>query len=244
MKIGIIGYKGKMGVLIEQVALIKGHEITKKIDFNEGAIDNNNVDCYIDFSTAPALEKNLEAICKAKVPIVIGTTGWYDKKQEYHKIFKENNIKAIWGSNFSLGVNIFMNVLENSSKLIFNNFMKEYDVFTNEIHHNQKIDSPSGTAIKIAELLRDGLDNKNKLVYDKLDRKIEGNEIHVSSTRGGYVPGTHSVFFDSDFDTIELKHTARKRNGFALGSVYAAEIINTKAEYGLNDFYTLFKSNN
>ena len=238
MKIGLLGY-GAMGKIICEMAKERGHEVVSIVDINKGIV-TSDADCYIDFSVSSAFKKNIQKVCNFSIPIVIGTTGWYDDFQKYEALLKETNTKGIWGSNFSLGVNIFMSIVEESSSLM-NTYMKEYDVLTHEFHHKNKVDSPSGTAIKIASLINEKIKNKNTLQYEKLERKPKAEEIHVTSSRGGDFPGTHQVFFDSSFDTIELTHRARTRTGFALGAIIAAENISS-APIGLSDFYTFFKT--
>lgn len=237
MKIGIIGY-GTMGKAIEKIAKQRNHEIVSIIDVGDHEF-NKAVECYIDFSTAGALSENIKKVCALQIPLVIGTTGWYHDFEKYKDIFVQNDNKGIWGSNFSLGVNIFMSIVEDAAKK-FSQFSDTYDVFLHEFHHKNKIDSPSGTALKIASLVKDNFKAKSNIQTQKLDRKIKEAELHVTSTRGGYVPGTHQVIFDSASDSIELIDRARNREGFALGSVIAAENI-VQAPVGLSDFYGIFK---
>lgn len=241
MNIVIIGY-GKMGHEIEKVAKAKGITIKSIIDPNiEEAqykeineMSMKDVDVCVDFTHPNCVVENIKKISKFKKNIVVGTTGWYDKLEEVKKIVKEEKIGLIWSGNFSLGVNIFFKIIENSAKLI-NNF-DDYDVFVHEFHHNQKADSPSGTAVMIGKILLENIKRKNKIVSEELKRKILPNELHISSTRSGSIPGTHIIGFDSSADTIELKHTARNREGFALGAIKAAEWINgKKGFYDIND---------
>ncbi len=237
MKIGIIGY-GTMGKAIEKIAKQRNHEVVSIIDIGDSDF-NKEVECYIDFSTADALSENIKQVCALQIPLVIGTTGWYNDFEKYKSIFIQNNNKGIWGSNFSLGVNIFMTIVEDASKK-FSQFSDTYDVLLHEFHHKNKMDSPSGTALKIASLVKDNFKAKSDIQTEKLDRRIKEEELHVTSTRGGYVPGTHQVIFDSASDSIELIDRARNREGFALGSVIAAENI-AQAPVGLSDFYEIFK---
>jgi 4-hydroxy-tetrahydrodipicolinate reductase len=237
MRLGIIGY-GKMGKMIEQIAKDRKHEVVSIIDIQNPTDISADVDCYIDFTVAGALEKNLPVLCKLQVPVVIGTTGWASRKTEYENLFIQSGNKGIWSSNFSLGVNLFWKVLQQASS-IFNTFSKEYDVMVHEFHHKNKVDSPSGTALQTANIILENFTSKNKIVTESLDRKRSDDEIHVSSTRGGAIPGTHHVIFDSVFDSIELTHTARTREGFALGAVLAAEKIRD-FNPGLFNFYDVF----
>lgn len=239
MKLGIIGY-GRMGKLIEQLAKSRGHEIISIIDVDSKDEINKNVDCYIDFSVADALDKHLPVICNLKIPMIIGVTGWNDKLENYKKLFLTNQNIGIWGGNFSLGVNLFWKVIKQSTQ-IFDKFSNEYDILVHEFHHKNKIDSPSGTAIQTAQNIIDNSNHKNTMITEKLDRKRNENEIHVSSSRGGSIPGTHTVMFDSNYDTIEIVHTARSREGFAIGAILAAEKISS-IPTGLHNFSEIFDS--
>ena len=238
--IALIGY-GKMGKIIRKLAEEKGHTIKVVIDPNcENTIKDitaealEGVDVCIDFTHPSVIMDNIRKIASFGKNIVIGTTGWYDQMDEVKKIVEEAGIGLIWSGNFSIGVNAFFRIVENASKT-FNN-LDSYDAMVHEFHHNQKADSPSGTASMIGKIVVENLDRKDKIVEDRLARKIEPNELHLSSTRGGSIPGTHSVIFDSLQDTIELKHTARGREGFATGAVLAAEFINDKKGFfSIND---------
>ena len=235
VRLGIIGY-GKMGQLIEKIALEKGHEVNAIIDPVKNTVINEetlkDVDVCIDFSMPATAVENIEKMAKLGKNIVVGTTGWYEQMAKVEQITKENNVGLIWSGNFSLGVNAFFKIIKNASK-VFNN-LENYDVMVHEFHHKNKADSPSGTAKMIGDRIIDNLDRKDTIVTEELKRKIEENELHISSTRGGSIPGTHSVLFDSDEDTIELKHTARGRVGFAVGSVVAAEFI-----FGKKGFFSI-----
>lgn len=237
MKLGLIGY-GSMGKIVEQIAKDRGHQIVSIIDKDRDETITKKLDCYIDFSVAESTKTILPELCKMQIPLVTGTTGWDDKKADFEKLFLRCDNRGIWGSNFSLGVNLFWKTIQNASAL-FDNFSKEYDVMVHEFHHKNKIDSPSGTAYRIAELIMNASSQKDTVVTQALQRKPRQNELHVSSTRGGAIPGTHSVIFDSMFDTIELKHTARSRQGFALGAVLAAEKI-LQLDKGLHNFFDIF----
>ena len=142
------------------------------------------------------------------------------------EMVEDQGVGLVYSSNFSIGVNIFFKLIEQAAQVM--NQFEVYDVMAFEAHHNKKIDSPSGTATTMANLLINNLERKSKVVEEKLDRKIEPDELHFASMRGGHIPGTHAVLFDSEFDTIELKHTARNRLGFATGAVLASEWINGK----------------
>ena len=147
---------------------------------------------------------------------------------------KQNGTGLIHSSNFSIGVNVFFKIIENAARMF--NKIEEYDVYGYEMHHNKKIDSPSGTAKTIGNILINNIKRKDKLLFEAINRKIQPNELHFASVRAGAIPGTHAVGFDSDADTIELKHTARNREGFALGAIMAAKWIkNKKGFYTIDD---------
>jgi 4-hydroxy-tetrahydrodipicolinate reductase len=245
MNIAIIGF-GKMGKKIYQIASEKGYEITSIIDpFSSDSLVTDKTitiqsikdcDVVIDFSHPSCIIENIKFYISNAIPAVIGTTGWYDNIEmlkEYASVYPNSSI--IYSGNFSIGVSLYREVVKLASSL----FGKtgSYDVFANEIHHREKADSPSGTAALISDIIVDNFEGKDKVVTQRLDRKIESNEIHVSSTRGGWIPGTHTVVFDSPFDSIELTHRARTRDGFAIGAVLAASwLIDKKGFFTLDDF--------
>jgi 4-hydroxy-tetrahydrodipicolinate reductase len=238
MKLAIIGY-GRMGYEIEAIARSRSHEVITfdtqcKADFCEITEENmKGVDVAIDFTIPETAISNTKILNNLKINTVMGTTGWYNKTADMKKAAKD--IGFIWSGNFSIGVNLFFNILEKASKIM--NKVQEYDVLAYEAHHNKKKDSPSGTANMMADILIKNLDKKDKLVTERLDRPIKENELHFASIRGGSIPGTHSIQFDSAADNIELKHTARNRSGFALGAVLAAEWVKgKKGFFNINDF--------
>ncbi len=241
MKIALIGY-GKMGHEIEKAAIERGHEIVSTIDpqnpaakFKEITKESlNSADVCVDFTHPDSLIGNIEKASKLGVNMVVGTTGWYARMDEVKKIVSNGKIGFIWASNFSIGVNMFYKMIEGAAKII--NKVDAYDIGGYELHHNQKADSPSGTAKSIAEILKKNIARKKNIVYDKIDRRIGADEIHFASVRCGSIPGTHAVVFDSAADTIEMRHTARSRAGFALGAVMAAEFIKgKKGFFEIND---------
>ena len=240
MNIAIIGY-GRMGHEIEKVAQDKGISVIR-IDPNAEGADfreineksMKGIDVCVDFSHPDVVIGNIEKAAKFRKNIVVGTTGWYNSMDTVKKIVKDSGIGLIWSGNFSIGVNAYFKIIANAAKIMNN--LNDYDVFVHEFHHNQKADSPSGTAVMLGKIITENMERKNKVVTQELKRKIEPNELHISSTRGGSMPGTHIVGFDSAADTIELKHTARSRQGFATGAVMAAEWINgKKGFYDIND---------
>ncbi len=233
MDIALVGY-GRMGKVAERLAKDRGHNIAAIIDpIAEGATAKEiskgalgMADVCIDFTAPEAVIGNIKKYCPLGKNAVIATTGWRDKVGEVKRLVEKAGIGLIYASNFSLGVNAFYRVLEAAAKTM--DSMPEYDVFCIEMHHKGKKDSPSGTAKGIEKILLENIRRKKKAVEERLGRKIEEDEMHFASVRGGSVPGTHAVFFDSSADTIELRHTARSREGFALGAVKAAEFVKGK----------------
>jgi len=235
--LAIIGY-GKMGKIIETIAKERGHEVVTidpiaDANFKEINSDSlNGVDVAIDFTTPSVALANARACAMLGKNIVMGTTGWYDKTDEMKEITKD--IGFIWSGNFSIGVNMFFKIVEEAAKVV--NKIPEYDVAVFEAHHNAKKDSPSGTAKMIADKIIENVGRKDTIVTDKFDRAPEKNELHVASMRCGKIPGTHTVTFDSEADTMELTHRARNREGFALGAVLAAEFLkDKKGFFDIND---------
>lgn len=215
MKIALLGY-GKMGKVIERIALERGHEIVlKKDEFNtyDGL---STADVAIDFSVPSAAVDNISASFNANVPVVSGTTGWLEHYDEMIALCNKKKGGFISSSNFSLGVNIFFGLNEYLAKIM--NQFDSYKVTMEEIHHIHKLDAPSGTAISLAQGVIQNSDYSNWT----LDEAKKG-EIHIEAKRIGEVPGTHTVNYDSAIDSIEIKHTAHNREGFALGAVIAAE---------------------
>jgi len=238
MKVVLIGH-GKMGKEIETRAKEKHIDIVSIFNRSRplSAADLSEAEVCIDFSSPSAVINNIKYCAAAKKNVVIGTTGWSDQLNQVKQMVDESGIGLIHASNFSLGVNLFFMMVESASELV--NSFPDYDAFVHEIHHNQKLDSPSGTALTIAEILIRHMERKKTILTNKSDGKIASENLHVTSTRIGAVPGTHIVGFDSAADSIELKHTARNRSGFALGALYAAEWIRgKKGIYTMKDVLT------
>jgi len=238
MKIALIGY-GKMGKAVEGIAKSRGHQIVKidplesGADFKEiNAQALEGVDVCVDFTTPVVVLENAKKISALGKNLVIGTTGWYEKTADMKALTK--NIGCIWSGNFSIGMNVFFHAVKETAKVMNN--LPEYDAAVYEIHHNQKKDSPGGSAQIIGKIILENLPRKKRVVTDKFERKPEPEELHVASIRCGSVPGTHTVLFDCPVDTIELKHIARGREGFAFGAVLAAEFIKgKKGFYNIDD---------
>ncbi len=226
-KVVLLGY-GQMGKMIASLANEMGVEIVAKFDLSDNLdeLDKIDFDVAIDFTTHRAIEDNLHKILSLGKSIVIGTTGWYDKIDRFKADTEAANGSCVWGSNFSLGMQAFYKLLENSGQLI--NSLNDYDIGVHEIHHKLKKDSPSGSAIAIANILMDNIERKTSIEKETCHEKIDREQLHVTSSRIGSVAGTHTVYFDSDADAIELTHRAKNRTGFAKGALMAAKWISEK----------------
>jgi len=231
VNLAIIGY-GNMGIIIGKLAKSHGYEIGAIIDpINPKAASKHmdeetlkEIDVCIDFTHPDVVMDNIRKYAEFGKNAVIGTTGWYDEIADVRKLVESSGIGLVYSSNFSIGVNIFNRVVERAAELI--NKFDIYDVAGIEFHHNRKADSPSGTAIGLANRLTDRIDRKEKIVYEMLDRRIEPNELHFASVRCGSITGKHEIIFDSSADSIILTHSAKNREGFAVGALEAAKWIN------------------
>ena len=210
MRIALIGY-GKMGKLVKTLAEAKGHEVAVVVNEAHAGLPAEQLveklsvaEAAIDFSTADAVRRTVEACMAARIPVVEGTTGWDQQRDEIECLVNEGNGTMVFGSNFSIGVNLFYKVADYAAKLLAG--FPEYEAFIEEQHHSRKKDSPSGTALKLKEVV---------------SRHVKIGEI--VATRAGHIPGTHRLGFDGGADQILLEHTARSREGFALGAIMAAE---------------------
>lgn len=221
MKIALVGY-GKMGKIIDEIATKRGHEVVARLNETPSAENLNNPDVVIEFSQPEVAFNNIKTCLENNIPVVCGTTGWLHQKPEVEKIAEEKGSAFLYGSNFSLGVNLFFALNEQLANLMKN--FDEYGIHLEEIHHTHKKDAPSGTAISIAEGI---IKNNPKYNAWKL-HETENDQIGIFAIREDEVPGTHSVYYRSEVDEIEIKHTAFNRNGFALGAVIAAEWIQGK----------------
>jgi 4-hydroxy-tetrahydrodipicolinate reductase len=248
MKFALIGY-GKMGRLLEERLREKKHEVvavvepffTEPVSLSgtpvyrslEDALKGNlrDADAAIEFTHPDAAEANLLFLAREKIPVVTGTTGWYVKLPGIRQAVEASGSSLVWASNFSLGINLFYRVAAYTAKLM--DPFREYDVAGVETHHNNKADSPSGTAKTLVELVLARMTRKKKAVYQTLDRKPEAEELHYASVRVGSAPGVHSLVFDSAADTIELVHTARNREGLVSGAVLAAEWLTARKRSGV-----------
>lgn len=233
MRIAILGY-GKMGKEIEQICLQRKHEVSHKIDSkNTHQISDlaQKTDVAIEFSTPENTISNIEQCIKQQIPVIVGTTGWYDQIPKIKSFCKEHGGSALYASNFSIGVNIFFEINRQLAKIM--NGFPEYEVEVNETHHIHKLDQPSGTAITIAHDMIGLLSQKSSWV---LNNDHEKDKLNIISHREGEVIGDHSVTYSSNIDHITIKHSAHNRKGFALGSVLAAEWLwNKTGFYTIND---------
>lgn len=219
MKIALLGY-GRMGKEIEKLALQRGHEIVLKIAEKQ-EYDITLADVAIDFSIPDAAFDNITNCFQNNVPVISGTTGWLDRYDEAVDSCHQNEGSFIYASNFSLGVNIFFELNKQLAKMMRQ--WNDYHISVEEIHHTKKLDAPSGTAITLAEGI---INNTNKTNWELTSEgKTSENTVPIEAKRIPDVPGTHIINYDSDIDTIEIKHTAHNRKGFALGAIIAAEWI-------------------
>ena len=229
MKIALLGY-GRMGQTIEKIAIDRGHTIVAKID-KDNPDEAYEADVAINFSIPTAAYENITSAINKKIPVVCGTTGWLDQLDEVESLCQQNEGAFLYASNFSLGVNLFF---ELNAKLA--EMMQKQPLYTasiEEIHHTQKLDKPSGTAITLAE----GIPSEGK-AWHLIENKGEG--VPITSIRKDEVPGTHTVTHRSEIDEISITHTAHNRTGFALGAIIAAEWIqNKKGIFSMRDVLQL-----
>ena len=226
MKLAIIGY-GAMGQLVAKLAAEQGHEISVTLRSRDAERSTEELagllrgcDVAIDFSVAAVVIRNVKACASAELPLVEGTTGWQSRLDEAKNVVSQNDGALIYGANFSVGVQVFYRIAASASELFHS--LESYDAFIEEAHHKRKRDAPSGTALQLGEIVASYL----------------SREVPVSSTRAGYIPGTHRVGFDSPSDQIILEHTARGREGFAAGALLAANwIVGRKGVYEFSEVF-------
>lgn len=235
MNIALLGY-GKMGKIIERIAIERGHSIVYIKQREQSTGNLEQADVAIDFSVPSIAVSNIKEALTAQVPVVCGTTGWLEHYSEIAAFCKEKDSAFLYGSNFSLGVNIFFELNDYLAKIMKN--FEQYGVSMQEIHHTQKLDAPSGTAITLAE----GILVNSSYESWTLDPHATDKQIHIDAVREDQVPGTHTVRYDSSIDQIEIKHTAHNREGFALGAVVAAEWLkDKKGIFSMKDVLNLKK---
>ena len=235
MKIALLGY-GKMGKVIERIALERGHEIVLRKSSTTTYDGLENADVAIDFSIPTSAVANISECLHHSIPVVSGTTGWLEDYPKMVALCDEKKGAFIYGSNFSLGVNLFFELNDYLAKMMSK--FNQYSVSMEEIHHTQKLDAPSGTAISLAK----GIIANSNYTDWSLDKNSNENTIYIDAQRIENVPGTHSIFYTSAVDTIEIKHTAHSRNGFAFGAVIAAEwLVGKKGVFTMRDVLELEK---
>ena len=237
MRILLLGY-GKMGKVIEQVATQRGHQIVGTIDLTNRADLKNysphNTDVVIEFSAPEAAHQNLQQTMAQGLRVVCGTTGWLAHRPEIETLCQQYGAAFFYASNYSIGVNLFFRLNKALARMM-QPYQNDYGVTMTEVHHTQKLDSPSGTAITLAEGILENLPLKTKWVGNS-GAAIAEDEIEIVSLRQGDVPGTHVVKYESAVDSIEISHVAHSRAGFALGAVVAAEFLNQKTGvYGMDE---------
>lgn len=235
IKLAIIGY-GQMGKMIEMLAVDYNLEVVSRIDprlgTDIGKKDLNSAEIAVEFTQPDTAFSNICKCVELGVKVVSGTTGWHQHLPELRKFVTEKSGSVVYGSNFSPGMNKFYEIVRAVAQIMKD--IEGYDVYGYEMHHKYKKDSPSGTAKNLAKILIDELPQKNKVIYDSLQRIKADDEIHFASVRGGNIPGEHRIGFDSAYDSIELRHTARSREGLAAGALMAAVWLSNKQ--GLFDF--------
>lgn len=244
MRIAIVGY-GRMGRMIHSVAAEKGIEVSAIIDpysTDAGVISRSlsmdelsDAEVVIDFSSPESVFDNLIFYGRCGVPAVIGTTGWYDRIDELKSIIDTSSCSILYSGNFSIGIAVYIKTVEKLSRMM--NRLSAYDVALSETHHTAKADSPSGTALMIAEKVMENMERKKGILVGNSDGRIDPSVIQISSMRVGKVPGIHELVFDSDEDTITLTHSARSRRGFATGAILAASwLFGRKGLFCMDDF--------
>lgn len=240
MNIAIVGY-GRMGRTIERIAIERGHKIEAVIDVDNqeelSMLADQKIDVAIEFTQPHTAFDNITALLEQGIPVVSGTTGWTDRMADMELQVKQLNAGFFYAPNYSIGVNLFFEISEYAAGLM--NRFPEFDVHIEEIHHIQKLDSPSGTAIHLAEKILAQSDRKSSWVNEK---SSENNVLEILSDRQPDVPGIHSSVFTGPHDTIEIKHTASSRLGFATGAILAAEFL--KGKKGVYNMKDLLKIDN
>ena len=238
MNIALIGH-GRMGKEVESLAAERGIKVLKIFTSRNNPSGAGltkeslkGVDICIDFSTPATVLGNIEAVVGAGKSMVVGTTGWHQQTEQVRILVKKHTVGFLCSSNFSLGVNLLMQMVLDIAHLI--DRYPEYDVAIHEVHHRGKVDSPSGTALSLASIVLQSMKRKNTILHETPRATLKPEEVHVTSTRVGHIVGKHTVLFDSEFDSIELVHTAKSRKGFALGALVAAEWLK-----GKKGFYTM-----
>lgn len=233
LNIALIGY-GKMGKIIEEIAVSRGHQIGLKVTKENAdyqSEDLRNIDVAIEFSIPKAAISNIKKCIDAGVPVAIGTTGWYDQLDEITEYTKEKEGCILPATNFSVGVNIFFEINKQLAALMAK--QRQYEAMITEIHHTEKLDAPSGTAITLAEGILEKTETKTNW---SLDESGSTEDLIIRALREENVPGTHEIVYNSDIDIIKIEHVAKNRKGFGLGAVLAVEYIyNKHGVYSMKD---------
>lgn len=230
-----------MGREVETICTQRGHTIISKIDPVSGEVGSlakelaDKADVAVEFAVPESAFDNCTLYTKFGLKAVVGTTGWYKRIHEFKTLVEQSGIGYLYGSNFSIGAHLFFRIVARAAQCI--NPFPEYDIMGFESHHKRKKDSPSGTALSIANIIIENSSRKDTILTDKCDRIIKENELHFASLRGGNIPGIHKVIMDSEADTIEISHSARNRSGMALGAILAAEWVqDKKGFFTVDDF--------
>ena len=236
LRLALIGY-GKMGKEIERVALDRGMEITARIDIEGPPLTSEGVkkaDVAIHFAAPSTVVQHVEEVATLGISIVVGTTGWHQERAAVQRAVERAGVGLVHAANFSIGVNVLYRLLREAGSL-FDRFA-EYDVAIHEVHHKDKLDAPSGTALSLADILLKSVKRKKEILPGSPNGKIRPEQLQVTSARQGSVVGLHRITFDSAADSVEITHTAKNRTGFALGAVVAAEwIAGKKGMYTFDD---------
>ncbi|MFK7973170.1 MAG: 4-hydroxy-tetrahydrodipicolinate reductase [Bacteroidia bacterium] len=240
LRIAIVGY-GKMGKAVEQEALARGHQVSERLGRMDqdrlAQLDPEEIDAVIEFTHPKSFWTNMEGLLPTGIPVVTGTTGWYDRKDELDDLVQKSNGGLMYAANFSVGVNVMFKINKELARIM--NRYPEYDPLLEEQHHRYKADAPSGTAVALAQDMIDSLERKNTIASDELrTRPPLPDELSVGYVRAGGIIGKHAISYTSDIDQITLSHEAFNRRGFALGAVIAAEYMVGKK--GLREFGELF----
>jgi 4-hydroxy-tetrahydrodipicolinate reductase len=234
LRLALVGY-GKMGREVEHVALERGMDVTARVDIEAPSLAIEGVksaDVVIHFAIPATVVSHVTELAALKKSIVLGTTGWQNDRPTIENLVKSSGIGLVHASNFSVGVNVLNRLVREAGLLV--NRLAEYDVAVHEVHHKDKLDAPSGTALSIASILLETVKRKKEILSGSPDGKIRPEQLQVSSNRVGSVVGMHRVVFDSAADSLEIVHTAKNRTGFALGAVLAAEWL--RGRHGLFTF--------
>ncbi len=241
MKLALLGL-GRMGEAVERLAVTAGHEIMTKLDSDTNPGGDalrealKGAAVVVDFTHPDAVVRNIEDVAGAGIPMVIGTTGWYDRIDEVRGVVESNGTGLVWAANFSIGAQLLERLAEHAAAFL--DRFDEYDPYVVEHHHRGKRDAPSGTGVRLADKILAAMKRKSRTITGNPDGQIPADGLHVASLRAGEAFGKHTVGFDAAAETVELTHTARGRAGFAQGALYAAEWI--RGRTGFYEFSELF----